>query len=142
MVGSLALVLLGAAASPTSCESLAGFKLEKAIITSAAMVPEGAAPARRGDPPPATAAGREPGKPPPAPATIPAHCRVQLELRPTSDSLINMELWLPLADRWNGKFMGVGNGGFAGSIQGLTSEMPQALRLGYATAGTDTAVST
>jgi len=34
--------------------------------------------------------------------------------------------------------MGVGNGGFAGSIQGLNSEMPQALRLGYVTAGTDT----
>jgi feruloyl esterase len=34
--------------------------------------------------------------------------------------------------------MDVGNGGFAGSIQGLTNEMPQALRLGYATAETDT----
>ncbi len=60
-----------------------------------------------------------------------------MTLKPTSDSLINMELWLPTQD-WNGKFMGVGNGGFAGSIQGLTNEMPQALRLGYATAGTDT----
>ena len=69
---------------------------------------------------------------------IPAHCRVQLVLKPSSDSLINMELWLPPADKWNGKFMGVGNGGFAGSIQGLNNEMPQALRLGYATAGTDT----
>jgi feruloyl esterase len=73
-----------------------------------------------------------------APAVIPAHCRVQLVLTPSSDSLINMELWLPPAGQWNGKFMGVGNGGFAGSIQGLGSEMPQALRLGYATAGTDT----
>jgi feruloyl esterase len=49
-----------------------------------------------------------------------------------------MEIWLPLADKWNGKFMGVGNGGFAGSIQGRMMEMPEALRLGYATAGTDT----
>jgi feruloyl esterase len=49
-----------------------------------------------------------------------------------------MELWLPPADAWNGKFMGVGNGGFAGSIQGMTGDMPRALRLGYATAGTDT----
>ena len=72
------------------------------------------------------------------PPIIPAHCRVQLVLKPTSDSLINMELWLPPADKWNGKFMGVGNGGFAGSIQGLANDMPQALRLGYATAGTDT----
>jgi feruloyl esterase len=58
-------------------------------------------------------------------------------LKPTPDSLINMELWLP-TQNWNGKFMGVGNGGFAGSIQGRTGDMPQALRLGYATAGTDT----
>ena len=58
-------------------------------------------------------------------------------LKPTSDSLINMELWMP-TENWNGKFMGVGNGGFAGSIQGRTNEMPQELRLGYATAGTDT----
>ena len=58
-------------------------------------------------------------------------------LKPTSDSLINMELWLP-TQNWNGKFMGVGNGGFAGSIQGVNNEMPQALRLGYSTAGTDT----
>ena len=58
-------------------------------------------------------------------------------LKPASDSLINMELWLP-SQNWNGKFMGVGNGGFAGSIQGLANDMPQALRLGYATAGTDT----
>jgi feruloyl esterase len=63
---------------------------------------------------------------------------VEIVLKPSSDSLINMELWLPPAEAWNGKFMGVGNGGFAGSIQGRTNEMPQALRLGYATAGTDT----
>jgi feruloyl esterase len=61
-----------------------------------------------------------------------------MDLKPTSDSLIKMEMWLPPAEKWNGKFMGVGNGGFAGSIQGLNTDMPQALRLGYATAGTDT----
>ena len=77
------------------------------------------------------------GAPAAPPANIPAHCKVVIVLKPTSDSLINMELWLP-AQNWNGKFMGVGNGGFAGSIQGLTGDMPQALRLGYATAGTDT----
>jgi feruloyl esterase len=84
------------------------------------------------------AVGPRAGGAPAAPRTIPAHCRVQLVLKPSSDSLINMELWLPPAETWNGKFMGVGNGGFAGSIQGMTGDMPQALRLGYATAGTDT----
>jgi hypothetical protein len=28
-----------------------------------------------------------------------------LVLKPSSDSLINMEMWLPPADKWNGKFM-------------------------------------
>ena len=67
---------------------------------------------------------------------IPAHCRVKLVLKPSSDSNINAELWLPAAD-WNGKFMAVGNGGFGGSIQGY-GEMQVALRRGYATAGNDT----
>jgi feruloyl esterase len=130
MIASVALLLLTAAESTTTCESLASLKLDKTLITGAQMVPEGPAPAR-GDG--GGRAGLEQ-----AAAIIPAHCRVQLVLKPTSDSVINMELWLPPAEKWNGKFMGVGNGGFAGSIQGLNTEMPQALRLGYATAGTDT----
>ena len=159
MIGSIALMLLGAAAA-TPCDSLTTLKLDKATITLAAMVPEGPAPARGGRAGGAAGAqGREGGQAPAAiagggragaqaargggnptspPALVPAHCRVQLVLKPSSDSLINMELWLPPAERWNGKFMGVGNGGFAGSIQGLANDMPQALRLGYATAGTDT----
>ena len=112
-------------AQSTTCEGLASLTLDNAAIISARIVPEGPAPARGG------------GAPPP-PANMPAHCRVELVLKPSPDSLIHMELWLPPATAWNGKFMGVGNGGFAGSIQGRFSEMPQALRLGYATAGTDT----
>ncbi|HEY1308582.1 MAG TPA: tannase/feruloyl esterase family alpha/beta hydrolase, partial [Vicinamibacterales bacterium] len=153
MIGSIALVLLSAATSATPCESLAGLKLDKTTITSAQMVPEGPAPARGGGRGRGAAAGA-PGAAAPAapggaaanapaanaqpPAMIPAHCRLQIVLKPSSDSLINMEMWLPPAEKWNGKFMGVGNGGFAGSIQGLANDMPQALRLGYATAGTDT----
>ena len=154
MIASIALVLLGAAATaaPTPCENLASFKLDNATITGAAVVPEGppprgAAPRGNGGGAPRGGGGGAPrggaapqaGQRAPAapPANIPEHCRVQLVLKPTPDSLINMELWLPTKN-WNGKFMGVGNGGFAGSIQGLTNEMPQALRLGYATAGTDT----
>ena len=132
MIGSLVL-LLAAAAAP--CDSLATLKFSDAVITAAAIVPEGPPPARgsagAGTGGPAQARGGA------APANIPAHCRVQMTLKPTPDSLINMELWLPLQN-WNGKFLGVGNGGFAGSIQGRTNEMPDALRRGYATAGTDT----
>ena len=144
MIGSVAsLLLAAAAAAATPCDNLTSLKFPDATITSAALVPEGPprpAPggggtAARG----AARGGQQPVAAQPAArvANIPAHCRVQMVLKPTSDSLINMELWLP-TENWNGKFMGVGNGGFAGSIQGLTNDMPQAIRLGYATAGTDT----
>ena len=130
MLGSIAFLLLGAAVAVTPCENLTSLKLADATITSAVVVPEGPPPARgRG-----FGGAMQSGAPQ---ANIPAHCRVKLVLKPTSDSLINMELWLPVQN-WNGKFMGVGNGGFAGSIQGATMDMPPALRLGYATAGTDT----
>jgi feruloyl esterase len=153
---SIAFLLLAAAAAATPCESLATLTVADATITSAVVVPEGPPPARgaaggggaargggRGAAAPQAGAAAPQAAPQPAtrggapPANIPAHCRVQMILKPTSDSVINMELWMP-TQGWNGKFMGVGNGGFAGSIQGLTNEMPQALRLGYATAGTDT----
>src|SRR5262245_11879819 len=150
MIGSIAFALLGASVfAATPCENLTSLKLADTTITTAVVVPEGPPPARGasgagaarggagaargGD---ARGGGAPQGRGAP-PANIPAHCRVQIVLKPTSDSLINMELWLP-TQNWNGKFMGVGNGGFAGSIQGLNNDMPQALRLGYATAGTDT----
>ena len=128
MIATVALVLLGAAAPGTACQSLTSLKLDKATITSAEMVPEGPGPVR----------GARPGGAPPKPRILPEHCRVQLDLTPTPDSLIKMEMWLPPMDKWNGKFMGVGNGGFAGSIQGRAAEMQEAILLGYATAGTDT----
>src|ERR1700704_6336287 len=155
MTGS-AFLLLAAAAAATPCENLATLKLADATITSAVVVPEGPPPARGagpggeggkrggvrgGEAAPVQGGAPQAAQQPPRggapPAKTPAHYRAQMALKPTSDSLINMELWLP-TQNWNGKFMGVGNGGFAGSIQGLTNEMPQALRLGYATAGTDT----
>lgn len=47
--------------------------------------------------------------------TLPSFCRVTGVIKPSQDSNINFEVWLPLSG-WNGKFQGVGNGGFAGSI--------------------------
>ena len=72
-----------------------------------------------------------------------AFCRVAATSRPSSDSEIRIEVWMPLAG-WNGKFQGVGNGGYAGTITytagsgGLERGMAEALRRGYATASTDT----
>jgi hypothetical protein len=46
---------------------------------------------------------------------VPAFCRVVVEAKPTSDSDIRIEVWMP-ASGWNGKLKGIGNGGFAGMI--------------------------
>src|SRR5439155_27235838 len=119
MIATIALALLGAAAFPaTPCENLTNLKLADTTITSAVVVPEGPPAARGGGGGAARGGGAPQAQRGPAPANIPAHCQVKIVLKPTPDSLINMDLWLP-AQNWNGKFMGVGNGGFAGSIQGL-----------------------
>jgi pimeloyl-ACP methyl ester carboxylesterase len=68
--------------------------------------------------------------------TLPAFCRVEATARPTSDSEIKFEVWIPPVEAWNGKFEGVGNGGYQGSIS--YAAMATALRQGFATASTDT----
>ena len=66
---------------------------------------------------------------------LPAFCRVAGSIKPSSDSDIRFEVWLPAAN-WNGKFQGVGNGGFAGDID--IDGLADAVRHNYATASTDT----
>ena len=71
---------------------------------------------------------------------LPAFCRVAATLKPTADSNIRIEVWLP-ADNWNGNFLAAGNGGGAGAaLQGGINvpALAAALRRGYATAATDT----
>ena len=72
-------------------------------------------------------------------AELPAFCRVAATLKPTADSDIKIEVWMP-ASGWNGKFEAVGNGGWAGTIS--YPAMAQALARGYATTSTDTGHST
>lgn len=69
----------------------------------------------------------------------PAFCRVVATLKPSADSDIKVEVWMPVHG-WNGKFRGQGNGGFAGYIAyaGLAASVSQ----GYAAASTDTGHST
>jgi hypothetical protein len=67
--------------------------------------------------------------------TLPPFCRVQLVARPSSDSRIRIELWLPVAN-WNGRYLGTGNGGYAGSIGYY--RLGEALHSGYAASSTDT----
>jgi hypothetical protein len=60
---------------------------------------------------------------------------VELTARPSADSDIRIEVWLP-AEGWNGRLLSVGNGGFGGAI-GYRS-LADVLRHGFATAATDT----
>ena len=68
-------------------------------------------------------------------AGLPPFCRVAGTIAPTSDSQILFEVWLPL-EKWNGKFAGVGNGGWAGVIS--FPQLAEHLRRGYAAASTNT----
>ena len=65
---------------------------------------------------------------------LPPFCRVAADLKPTPDSDIHIEVWLPVV-QWNGKFLSIGSGGWGGSI--AYGEMADALRRGYATSATD-----
>jgi feruloyl esterase len=65
---------------------------------------------------------------------LPAFCRVVAISKPSADSNIRIEVWLPLKN-WNGKFNGQGNGGFAGSIS--YHGLAVAVRSGFASGGTD-----
>lgn len=106
----------------TRCEQMASLALSDGVVTAAEYVPAG----------PFTPRGARSSA---DTMVLPAFCRVAATLRPTADSNIKIEVWMP-ASGWNGKFQGVGNGGWNGSIAyaGLAS----ALRRGYATGSTDT----
>lgn len=109
-----------------SCESLAALALPDTTITMAQPVGPGALTL------PATGRAVRANE---GFKDLRAFCRVAATLRPTSDSDIKIEVWMP-ASGWNGKIQAVGNGGWAGTIS--YPAMSQALGLGYATASTDT----
>jgi Tannase and feruloyl esterase len=107
--------------SAATCEGLAELKLPNTTITAAQPV----APGEFAPPTGSAAPYKE----------LPAFCRVTGVIKPTNDSEIKFEVWMPSAN-WNGKFQGIGNGGFAGSIS--YTGLAGALARGYATASTDT----
>jgi feruloyl esterase len=107
-----------------TCDSLKALTLPDAAIDSVQVVAAGTFTQ------PGARAGR--GN---AMADLPAFCRVAITSRPSSDSDIKIEIWLP-ADNWNQKYQAVGNGAWTGSIG--YGAMADALRRGYATSSTDT----
>ena len=68
---------------------------------------------------------------------LPTFCRVTATLTPTSNSTINIEVWLP-ETTWNGRFAGIGGGGFQGPITNSEySELATGIKMGFATAISD-----
>src|SRR5216684_5709042 len=106
---------------PQPCDSLTKVELpNNTTVTSAVSVPAG----------PSVLPGAT------TPVNVPAFCRVAGVSKPTGDSLINFEVWMPAAG-WNGKLDHGGNGGYGGSLSTPAGFMLAGLLRGYATTGTD-----
>jgi len=104
---------------PTPCESLASLTLQDSTITAAtSLAPPDKLPGGRGG----------------AAVTAP-FCRVAATIKPTPESHINIEVWMPPPAAWNGKFLGTGNGGAAGRIS--YAPLANGVKRGYAASNTD-----
>ncbi|PVH72277.1 tannase and feruloyl esterase [Cadophora sp. DSE1049] len=62
-------------------------------------------------------------------------CKIVAQVTYEGNNSLNFQLYLPDATAWTGRFMAVGNGGMAGTID--TSNMIKQLNLGFAVAGGD-----
>jgi feruloyl esterase len=107
------------AALAADCGALARLSLPNTAIAAAQLEPAGSFQPPSGQPIP----------------DLPAFCRVAGTIRPSADSDIQFEVWMP-AEGWTKKFQGVGNGGFAGAIS--YGGLAETVRKGYAGASTDT----
>ena len=117
------LTLFAAPAFASNCESLATLHLPHTTITRAETVAEGTFIPPEGKPLP----------------DLPAFCRVTATTRPSPDSDILVEIWMPQSD-WNQRLEGTGNGGFAGKIS--YGALAEGLKRGYAVANTDMGMAT
>ncbi|MCX6630702.1 MAG: tannase/feruloyl esterase family alpha/beta hydrolase, partial [Candidatus Solibacter sp.] len=120
--------LFGQAAAG-SCEKLAVLALPNTTIASSQLVASGEFVSPREGTANQAAQNAQLFK------ALPAFCRVAATLKPSSDSDIKIEVWLPAAG-WNGRFQAVGNGGWSGAI-GYPA-LARAVARGYAAASTDT----
>jgi feruloyl esterase len=128
----LAILILAAfPAVAASCESLNSLSVPHATIKAEAVAAGSFTPAAA-----SAGKGKGPaqGKANPY-ADLRAFCRVTVVSRPSNDSEINIEYWMPEAG-WNGNFLANGNGGWNGSITQNT--LAEGLRMGYVAAMTDT----
>ena len=127
VAGSIAILLAGCATGPATqpqvataksgdCSVLVGVASEMATIASATLV----------------AAGETIG----ATKVTAPFCRVQGMAKPSTDSLINFEVWLPAtAGAWSGRLKTDGTGGYAGATP--IARMAADLAAGFVVAGSD-----
>src|SRR5713226_4640293 len=115
-----AVVRPATAGTPTSCESLSTFSYPNTTINSALS---------------------QPGGPYVAPdawhlvfTNLPPYCEVSATIAPTTDSSINVRVWMPTKN-YSGRYLGTGNGGYAGGF--FQSELADGINRGFATANTD-----
>lgn len=113
-------LLPGALAAPERCASL-----QTLVLADARVVRAQHAVAGRFTPP--QGAAFQVNRP---------HCRVEIVATPTPASDIRIEVWLPDAAQWNGRFWGLGNGAFGGQIPHRSLGVRVAA--GYAVVATDT----
>jgi feruloyl esterase len=125
LVTALLASLIGIGSTPAaaaSCASLFGLVLQDTTITAVESFRGGTYTAPNGQ----------------VYTGLPAFCRVAATLTPTSDSDINIEVWMP-SSAWNGRFLGTGSGGFGGHI--FYDFLAKYLSLNYAVANTDQGTS-
>ncbi|MEJ0066876.1 MAG: tannase/feruloyl esterase family alpha/beta hydrolase [Caulobacteraceae bacterium] len=99
--------LSGLAQAATPCAGLKAQVLPHAAVTAAADAPAGQITA----------------------------CKIEVTAKPSADSDIRIEVWIPEGAAWNGRYVQFGNGGFAGQIASKRLETVAAQ--GYAVAMTD-----
>jgi feruloyl esterase len=105
VLGAIAIGWIATANAQDACAKLKSLKLPDTTITEAQAVE--AADVQIPAPP---------GKPELARhIAVPAHCRIEGSIKPTTDSDIRFEALLP-SSNWSHRYEQVGNGGLAGSI--------------------------
>jgi feruloyl esterase len=118
LLSGAAVAILSTGVHAAGCEALVALSTPKAEIITAQPVAAGSF-----TPPDGADALQQ----------LPGFCRVVIRLKPTSDSDIGAEIWLP--ENWNSKLLAIGSGGWGGAVdfEGLA----QGLRRGYATLASD-----
>src|ERR1700744_4050812 len=118
LLASFAGIQAASAGTPTSCLSLTNFAYPNTTINGATPMP---------------------GGPYVAPdawhlvfTNLPAYCDWYATIKPASYSSINVHVWLPA--NYNGRYLGTGNGGYAGGF--FFSELADGINTGFATANT------